>query len=204
MRHTAVSDVMSTKVISASPQDSCAQLATMLHDAAVVRPDGDPTQRWWRPRHIHRHGPTAKADATTAAELMTTTVKTVTPSTRAAAAGRTMMEHHLGWMPVCNEARRVVGVLSRSDVLAIFSRDDASIRAEVVNDVLRPMLVDPAAVRVEVDGGVLTLDGELQTRGDAQMAVDLTGEVEGVVAVVDRLRFRTDERVTDVRAMPMY
>jgi CBS-domain-containing membrane protein len=35
MRHTAVADVMSTNVISASPQDSFSQLASMLHSAAI-------------------------------------------------------------------------------------------------------------------------------------------------------------------------
>ena len=51
-------------------------------------------------------------------------------------------------MPVCDEAGRVVGVLSRSDVLTVFLRDDASIRAEIVDDVVgRILLTDPAAVR---------------------------------------------------------
>ena len=116
-----------------------------------------------------------------------------------------MMEHHLSWMPVCDEDRRVVGVLGRSDVLTVFLRDDASIRAEIVDDVLRRILLaDPAAVQVEVDGGVVTLTGELDTRLDAQVAVRLIERVEGVVAVVDHLRFRTDERVADAGATPMY
>jgi CBS domain-containing protein len=230
MRHTAVADVMSTNVIAASPQDSFSLLASMLHSAAIravpvvdtggtllgvvseadlmaaaAHPGGHTTQRWWRPRHIHRHGTQAKAGATTAAELMTTDVDTVAPSTRVTTAARTMMEHQLAWMPVCDDSRHVVGVLSRSDVLAIFSRDDTSTRAEIVDDVLgRILRVDPAAVQVDVDGGVVTLTGELDTRLDAQVAARLSRQVEGVVAVVDHLRFRTDERVTDARAMPMY
>ena len=74
MRHTTVADVMSTNVISAGPQDSFAQLATLLHDAAIRavpvvdddarcwgrlrgRPHGRgrpprrrDARRWWRPR----------------------------------------------------------------------------------------------------------------------------------------------------------
>ncbi len=96
-------------------------------------------------------------------------------------------------------------MLSRSDVLTVFLRDDASIRAEIVDDVVgRILLTDPAAVRVEVDGGVVTLTGDLDTRLDTQVAVRLAERVEGVVAVVDQLRYRADERVTDARAMPMY
>jgi CBS domain-containing protein len=230
MRHTTVADVMSTTVISARPQDRFAHLTKLLHEAAIravpvvdpggallgvvseadlmaaaARADGDPAKRWWRPRHIHRHGPESKAGATTADELMTTRVATVKPTTRLAAAARTMMDHHLAWMPVCDDAGRVVGVLSRSDVLTVFLRDDASIRAEIVDEVLgRILLTDPAAARVEVDGGVVTLTGELDTRLDTQVAVRLAERVEGVVAVVDQLRYRADERVTDARAMPMY
>ena len=230
MRHTTVADVMSTNVISARPQDSFAHLTTLLRGAAiravpvvdddgtllgvvseadlmaaVARPDGYEARRWWRPRHIRHQAPESKAGATTAAELMTTGVETVTPATRVSAAARAMLGQHLSWMPVCDEDRRVVGVLGRSDVLTVFVRDDASIRAEIVDDVLRfILLADPTRVLVEVDGGVVTLTGELDTRLDAQVAVRLIERIEGVVAVVDHLRFRTDERVADPNATPMY
>jgi CBS domain-containing protein len=230
MRHTNVADVMSTNVISASPKDSFFEVATMLRNAAiravpvvdddgrlqgvvseadlmaaVAHAEGRDARRWWRPRHIHRRVPETKAGATTAAELMTTDVETVTPSTRLTAAARTMMDHHLSWMPVCDEGGRVAGVLGRSDVLTVFLRDDASIQAEIVDDVLRRiLLVDPSAVTVEVDRGVVTLTGELDTRVDAQVAVHLTERIEGVVAVVNHLRYRNDERVTDARAIPTY
>jgi CBS domain-containing protein len=136
---------------------------------------------------------------------MTTDVETVSPATRLPAAARTMMDRQLSWVPVCDEAGRVVGVLGRRDVLTVFLRDDASIRAEIVDDILRyVLLADPSAVQVEVAGGVVTLTGELDTRLDTRVAVRLTERVEGVAAVVDQLRYRTDERVTGARAMPMY
>jgi CBS-domain-containing membrane protein len=111
MRHTTVADVMSTNVISARPQDSFAHLTTLLREAAIravpvvdddgtllgvvseadlmaaiARPDGYEARRRWRPRHIRRQAPESKAGATTAAELMTTVVETVTPATRVSAA----------------------------------------------------------------------------------------------------------------------
>ena len=136
---------------------------------------------------------------------MATDVETVSPATRLPAAARTMMDRGLSWMPVCDEAGRVVGVLGRSNVLTVFLHDDASIRAEIVEDILRyVLLADPSAVQVEVAGGVVTLTGELDTRLDAQVAVRLTERVEGVAAVVDHLHYRTDERATDARATPMY
>jgi CBS-domain-containing membrane protein len=231
MHHTTVADVMSTNVISARRQDSFAHLTTLLRGAAiravpvvdddgtllgvvseadlmaaVARPEGYEARRWWwRPRHIRRQAPESKAGATTAADLMTIDVETATPATRVSAAARAMLRQHLSWMPVCDEDRRVVGVLGRSDVLTVFVRDDASIRAEIVDDVLRCILLaDPGRVLVDVDGGVVTLTGELDTRRDARVTVRLIERVEGVVAVVDHLRYRTDERVADASATPMY
>ena len=116
-----------------------------------------------------------------------------------------MLGQHLSWMPVCDEDRRVVGVLGRSDVLTVFA---ARRRVDPYRDHRRRTALDPPAdptrVLVEVDGGVVTLTGELDTRLDAQVAVRLIERVEGVVAVVDHLRFRTDERVADASATPMY
>ena len=228
MRRTTVADVMASDVITASPEASFAELARLLHGAGVravpiidpagvligvvseadlmasaARPDTAPGR--WRARHIRRDQPEAKAGATTAAELMTAFVEAVAPTTTVATAARLMVERHLRWMPVCDEAGRVLGVISRSDVLAVFLRDDASIRAEIVDDVLRRILLaEPGRVLVEVDGGVVTLTGELDTRRDARMAVRLIERVEGVVAVVDHLRYRADERVADAGATPMY
>jgi osmotically-inducible protein OsmY len=64
--------------------------------------------------------------------------------------------------------------------------------------------VDPARVAVEVSGGVVTLDGELDTHADTELAVRLVERVEGVVTVVDRLRYRLDERLADAVVHPLF
>lgn len=228
MRHTPVADVMATELITASPDASFAHLAKLLHTAGVravpivdpagvllgvvseadlmasaARPDTAPGR--WRARHIRRDQPEAKAGATTAAELMTAFVEAVAPTTPVATAARLMVERHLRWMPVCDAAGCVVGVVSRSDVLTVFLRDDASIRAEVVDEVLNGAAVDDAAeaaadaerLQVEVHEGIVTLTGDVATPADAERLVRATERVEGVVAVVDHLAHRVDERVAD-------
>jgi CBS domain-containing protein len=107
-------------------------------------------------------------------------------------------------LPVVEDGGRVVGVLGRSDLLRVFSRPDREIRAEVVDEVLgRVLLVDPRRITVDVDGGVVTLGGQLDLRADAQVAVRLVERVEGVVAVVDRLTYRYDERLADTKIAPL-
>lgn len=103
-----------------------------------------------------------------------------------------MRERGLSWLPVVDPDGRVVGVLGRSDLISVFMRDDATIRAEVVDGVLlETMLVEPARVDVEVADGVVTLTGDLGTDRDAELAVRFVERVEGVVGVIDRLRRRS-------------
>ena len=229
MRRPVVSEAMSTAVVSVDPQTPFAEIAEIMFRhgfravpvlagdgrlcgvvseadlmATAARPDPLEPARWWRPRHI-RHGRVEpKAGVTMAGGLMSTDVETVSPRTTIAAAARKMAEHRLSWLPVVDAAGKVVGVLSRRDVLSVFLRADEAIRAEVIDDVLaRMLLVDPARVAVEVHDGVVTLDGELDTRAEKELAEQFAEQVTGVVAVVNRLRHRVDEIVADVPWAPL-
>jgi CBS domain-containing protein len=219
MRHTLVADVMSKAVVSVGPEDSFIDIAKLLYSATisavpVIGPDGGllgvvtdadllakaahryaGEQPRWRGLHpTHAGHPRTPAGATTAAELMTSPVETVTPRTGVPEAARLMREGGLRWMPVTDDTGHVVGVVSRSDMLAVFLHDDASIRAEVVEEVLeRIVQVDPARVEVEVRQGIVTLAGELDTRADAEPAVRSTERLEGIVSAIERLRYRVDE-----------
>jgi len=213
MLRTTVSDVMASDIVTASPDASFAELARLLHGAGVravpivdragvllgvvseadlmasaARPDTAPGR--WRARHVRRDQPEAKAGATTAAELMTPFVEAVAPTTTVATAARLMVERHLRWMPVCDAAGCVLGVVSRSDVLSIFLRDDESIRAEIADEVL-----GGRDVQVDVNDGICSLVGEVGTRGDAERLVRVVERVEGVVAVVDHLTPRSAEQL---------
>jgi len=218
MLRTTVSDVMATDVVTASPDASFAELARLLHGAGVravpivdrtgvlmgvvseadlmasaARPDTAPGR--WRARHVRRDQPEAKAGATTAAELMTPFVEAVAPTTTVATAARLMVERHLRWMPVCDAAGCVLGVVSRSDVLSIFLRDDESIRAEIADEVL-----GGRAVQVDVHDGICSLAGEVRSRSDAEGLVRAVERVEGVVAVEDHLTHRSTEQLVEGRS----
>ena len=225
MHHTRVSDVMTAAVVSVHPQDTFTEVARILIaagaravpvlgvDGALLgvvseadlmatasRPAGTGPVPWWRPRHVHhphlrRRHVDRTAGATTAEQLMTTSVETVRPWTRVAEAARRMRAGPISWMPVTGSDGRVVGVLSRSDVLKVFLCNDAEILAAIRHDVLRRALsVDPDTVRVDVTDGVVTLVGELETRSDIEIARHLVEGMDGVVAVVDRLHARVDDQ----------
>ena len=68
-------------------------------------------------------------------------------------------------------------------------------RAGLVEDVLAATLVvAPGRVAVDVVDGVVTLTGELDTHGDAEVAVEMARRVEGVVDVVDELTWQVPDR----------
>lgn len=105
---------------------------------------------------------------------MSAVLVTIGPEATVSAAARLMREQGVSWLPVLADGR-VVGVLGRSDLLAVFLRSDAAISAEIEQEVLADMLAtDPSRVAVEVTDGVITLTGELDTRIDAEVAAAYT------------------------------
>jgi CBS domain-containing protein len=217
-QRTTVADVMTTAVVAVPPSAPVPEVASTLSEAAVravpvVADQGDllgviseadlmstiaatePAEhRWWRPRHVHRGVPVARPGARTAGELMSAVLVTIDPDATVAAAARLMREQGVNWLPVVADSR-LVGVLGRSDLLAVFLRSDAAIRTEIVEDVLVGALAtDPSRVAVDVVDGVVTLTGELDTRTDAEVAVALTSRTDGVVDVVDGLSWQVQDR----------
>lgn len=59
----------------------------------------------------------ARQDDVHIASLMTRDVWTVTPETLASVAGRTLLDHRFGCLPVIGDQRRVVGIVTERDFL---------------------------------------------------------------------------------------
>jgi CBS domain-containing protein len=98
---------------------------------------------------------------------------------------------------VVDDQHRLVGIVSRADLLRLFLRDDEAIRREVVDEVLvQTLWVDPLTVRVTVQDGIVTLSGQLERKSLILAVVHLTRTVPGVVDVVSQLGFdRDDDRL---------
>jgi CBS domain-containing protein len=136
----------------------------------------------------------AKAAAATAVELMTAPAVTVGPDASVAEAARLLHRHRIKRLPVLDPAGPLLGIVSRADLLRVFLRADADIATEVRRQVLRrTMAIDPDTVGVEVHDGVVTLAGRLERSSLIPILVSLVRGVDGVVDVVDRLGFETDD-----------
>ncbi|GHI03890.1 hypothetical protein AQI88_08540 [Streptomyces cellostaticus] len=126
----------------------------------------------------------SRADAVTAAELMTAPAVTVAPDASLAHAARVMARHQVKRLPVVGHDGTLKGIVSRSDLLKVFLRDDADIAEEVRRDVVARLFgTHAAAVRIEVHDGVVTLTGRVRETALVPVAARLARAVAGVVDV---------------------
>jgi CBS-domain-containing membrane protein len=139
-----------------------------------------------------------KAAGDTAVQLMTTPAVTIAATETLTRAARLMDAARVKRMPVVDDGGRLVGIVSRRDLVRIYTRPDPEIRACVADWVLRSLWIDPAEVDITVRAGVVTLAGRLDRRSTADIVVAFSKATPGVVDVVDQLECDADDR-SDVR-----
>ncbi len=110
---------------------------------------------------ILRYRQQAKAAGVTAADLMTTPAITIGTDDTVAHAARLMYGKHVKRLPVVTADGRLAGIVSRVDVLGVYSRPDEEIGREITDKlILDTFLVDPARFTVTVGNGVVTIAGD--------------------------------------------
>ncbi|HTR95693.1 MAG TPA: CBS domain-containing protein [Trebonia sp.] len=139
----------------------------------------------------------SKAAAVTAADLMTRPPVTIGPHESVSHAARLMYSQKVKRLPVVDDAGRLIGIVSRADVLSVFSRLDADIRADIIENVIvGTVLTDPARFTVDVSDGVVTVTGEPENASVGRDMIEEIRHVEGVVAVRDRLEYPPQQRAS--------
>jgi CBS-domain-containing membrane protein len=144
----------------------------------------------------------AKAEARTAAGLMTSPVITTHPDASLASAARLMSDHHIRRLPVLDASGALIGVVSRRDLLRVFLRPDAEIGAEVHGVLTGVLLENPDSVTVRVRDGMVTLRGSMREPELIPAAVRLASDVDGVVAVTEELTSGPAEPASGQAAAP--
>ena len=128
----------------------------------------------------------------TAGALMTSPAVTIGADATIPAAARLMNTHHIARLPVIDEKGKLIGIVSRRDLLSVFLRPDADIAHDARQVLDELPLADPMEVIAEVRHGVVTLTGSMRPEpGHEQdlmpLALRLIWDVDGVVDVVNRL-----------------
>jgi CBS domain-containing protein len=213
MMHAQVKDVMTTHVVAVRADTPYKELAAMLRahhvsgfpviddDRIVVgvvseadllaKEALDASSAGRAPlAGLRRHRERRKAAGVTAGDLMTRPAVTISPDERAGRAAQLMYSHKVKRLPVVDLAGHLTGIISRADVLSVFSRPDEEIRREVCEDViLDGFFTDPARYTVTVKDGIVTLEGSPGSVVLGYSIASHVADVEGVVAVCDRFTY---------------
>ncbi len=139
---------------------------------------------------VLHHTDIRKAEGLTAGDLMTHPAVTASPEDPVEQATRMMHFMRVKRLPVVNSGGQLIGIISRSDLLAVFDRPDEDIRGEIVDTMLlHEFLIDPRTFSVTVESGVVTMEGTPETAALGRALVRKARHVPGVVAVRDRLTY---------------
>jgi CBS domain-containing protein len=211
--NSTVKDVMSTHVIAVRQGAPYKAMAGMLHEQRVsafpvvdddnkvigVVSEADllakealegtvPRTLLSRQERVRR-----QVNAVTAADLMTKPPVTIGPDEPVTSAARLMFDRGVKRLPVTSDDGTLIGIVSRSDVLSVYSRPDAEIQHQVTqNLVLGTFLCDPARFTVTVKDGIVTIAGAPETTMAGLDIINAIRHMEGVVAVHDRLSYPQD------------
>lgn len=136
----------------------------------------------------------AKLRARTAGEAMTQPAVTIEGERPIWAATAAMIDHGVNRLPVVDAEGRLVGIVTRADLVRAFARPDAEIAREIREDVVgRTLWIPPENVEVTVESGVVTLRGEVQTRSEAELLPPFVERVPGVVTVGSEVTWKEDD-----------
>ncbi|MFE0517014.1 CBS domain-containing protein, partial [Streptomyces sp. NPDC058964] len=169
------SDLMLHQTRGSEPRGSVAALAHRLSRAVRER--------------------AVRSRARTAGGVMSTPAFTVRADATVTEAARLMAGHRIERLPVVDEEERLVGIVTRRELLQVFLRDDAEIERDVEREVfVNTLWLAPHTLEAGVENGVVTLTGQVERRSDIPVAVGMTRRLDGVVDVIDHLSYRLDDK----------
>lgn len=121
-------------------------------------------------------------------DIMTRAVETIGPNTPLVEAAKVMVVREVKRLPVVDDSDRLVGIISRMDVVNAFTRPDEVIEDEIREDIVRRVLgLEPSELDVTVREGVVYLRGAMATEAEARMLAEMARRLDGVLKVVSEL-----------------
>ncbi len=215
MKRWMVTDVMTRRVVSARPDMTYRQVADLLVShlvsAVPVVDDGDrvlgmiseadllPKIEYAdrlphhplavrRTSHLRR-----QTSGDTARDAMTTPAITVGQDATLATVARRLDAARVKRLPVVDDSGRLVGIVSRRDLVRLYTRPDPVLGDEIREALASGIGAEGASFAVEVAGGAATLTGLAVRHSVARLAENLARAVPGVVSVTNRIAYTDDD-----------
>jgi CBS domain-containing protein len=146
----------------------------------------------------------AKVNATTAGEAMTSPAITIAPGRRINEAAHLMTSQRVNRLPVVEDGR-LVGIVTRSDIVRAYVRTDAELAGSIRDDVLlRSLWLDPTSFTLEVRDGTVTISGHADRRSTAEMVERTIALVPGVLSVHAAVTWAVDDSHPETVAVDPY
>ena len=216
-----VAQVMTRNVITVTPETPINEVARLLAEHSVsgppvvdaanvvvgvvsegdilVREAGSPTAsrrplaRLFGPGRQVREQQ-AKVDAHTAGELMTSPALVIDEFRAIRAVAEIMTEHKVNRLPVVDADGKLLGIVTRADLVRAFVLTDADLAEAIRREVLiLTMWLDPDKFEVVVDHGVAHVHGAVQKRSTAEMTARFVTMFPGVVSAETDITWTEDD-----------
>jgi CBS domain-containing protein len=225
-----VKDVMTRAVVTVGPKTPLKDVARLLLDHRIsgvpvvdargavlgvvseadflVKEEGPEHRRllaWLTSSRSAARARAAKLEAVTAGEAMTSPPATIAPTRPVAEAASVMTQRKISRLPVV-EAGRLVGIVTRADLVRAYVRSDAELTRMIREEVILGILwLDPAPFTVEVTDGVAVIRGRVERRSTAEMLARVAAMVPGIIRVeADVTWTLDDERIQPPTADPAF
>ena len=147
-------------------------------------------------RWVKLAGGTTKVEATTARDAMTQPAITVPSYVSAAGAAQLMLEKGFHRLPVVDQGK-LVGIVTQTDLVRAFARADEEIAREIHEELRWQFPELPAAEHarpsIEVAGGAVVVQGELERRSDVDAIQHVIRRVPGVVSITLNVTWKIDD-----------
>ncbi|CAK7283526.1 CBS domain-containing protein [Streptomyces misionensis] len=193
MNHSTIGEVMTDDVVTVSETTPAADVARLLDRHGIsglpVIDRDDKVLGVVSASDLVRERAARRPDGpgeTPVREVMSAPAVTVHPEQRVPDAARLMERRGVERLPVVDEEDRLIGIVTRRDLLRVFLRGDDEIRRQVSEEIVAGELgLPPGAVGVSVRDGVVTLAGDAELRGAIARAGFAAWRLDGVVGVVN-------------------
>ncbi|GES29797.1 CBS domain-containing protein [Streptomyces angustmyceticus] len=225
MEHRTIGELMTRKVVSVQLDTPFKDIARILTDHAVSavpvldglgRPAGivseadllrkaaDQSDLSGRTPLPHLEAwERARSEGRTAGELMSAPAVCAHPQWTVVEAARLMEVQNVKRLPVVDETERLLGIVSRSDLLRVFLRRDKAIQEEISREILgRTTRLGAAGVTADVVRGQVALHGSVEEPLLVPVLVRMCAGVDGVVSVSEDLKPAVAARSAEGRGVP--
>jgi CBS domain-containing protein len=196
-----VGDVMQHEVVTVAPETPLKEVAEVFREHGIagvpVVVEGVPVgvvsetdivrkESAVDAEHAHDRHPEAgvvrRAHGRSARDVMSTELVVVEPWHSIWSAAYEMVQAKVNRLLVVHEGR-LVGIVTRSDLVGAFVREDGDVEAEIREDVLPSLGLGPHELALTVRAGVVRIEPEEHQEEVAALACDAFVRVPGVVDV---------------------